>query len=239
MNDFTYKNNIKDALSLYGIFLNVNSGSISYTSKRNNFSLDSHSLWFMRHGSTMASESNCFMSETSNNSILTDLGIKTVKKSIKSIEFNNFDIILYSPIPRVIETVDIIKKYTQYNNFECLEFMKGIDNASWAGLKISDFNAKQIFDYSRREIYHDVFAKAEGGTCWGDVLMNCIKLIKYINTYLKNKDVLLVSQESILWGIKIILHLQNSPWENYVSTKVFNLDIEHQNNTYGQLFKIQ
>lgn len=239
MDNFIYKKKIKDALNLYGIFLNVNSGIINYNNKTDILPLESRSLWFMRHGSTIASESNCFMSESSANSILTDVGIKAIKKNIKCLEHMRFDVILYSPIPRVADTVDIMKEYYPYNNYECLEFMKGIDNASWDGLKISDFNAKQIIDYTRREIFHDIFAKAEGGNCWGDVLMNCIKLIKYINTYLKNEDVLLVSQESILWGIKIILHLQSRPWDNYDSVKVFNLNTECQNSTYSQVLRIK
>lgn len=230
---------IKEKLFWYGIDLDIESGLITYNKKSDNCILKSNSLWFMRHGQTIASEKNQFMSTYSDNSKLSKSGINTVEKNINYLKNISVDVVLYSPLPRVVETVNIIKEYLPNHKFECLDFLIGIDNASWSGKKFVEFTNQEKSDYISRECYHNVFAKAKGGNCWCDVLINCIEFVKLINDNYMNKDVLLVSQESILWGIKIITHSQKTPWCNYDAKKMFNLKCGNLNNTYGKLLKIQ
>mgnify|MGYP003292145041 CR=1 FL=1 len=229
---------IKEILITYGIDLDVSTGIISYNKKTEKCTLNSRALWFMRHGETIASQNNCFMSLSSYNSRLSKDGIKMIEKNINYIKNMGFDVVIFSPLPRVVETVEIIKKNITTYKYECLDYLLGIDNATWSGKKLFEFTEQQKNDYISREYLHNVFAKAKGGNCWADVLINCIEFIEFINENYIDKNILLVSQESVLWGIKIITHAQTVPWDNYNAKKIFNLD-NNEPNSYGQILRIQ
>lgn len=58
--------------------------------------------------------------------------------------------------------------------------------------------------FIEREEKHNIFAKSSERESWGQVLINTINLIKYLNDRFSNKSILLVGQGSIIRAIDIL-----------------------------------
>lgn len=221
-------------LKEYGIQTNIDSGQIYYDGQCT-VGLECHALYLLRHAETYGTKYNKFMSDISSNSRLTVSGIEKLLKTAKQIETMKFDYILYSKIPRVKETSDILRR--EIGKKACfveVSWMKGIDNAGWEEKGKDELTEVDMEDFYQREVLHNIFAKSSRGCCWGMVLSRCIELVKYINENYKNRRILLVSQGSILIGLQIILHLEKKPWEKYDSDSFFSLKKSTQHN-YGQI----
>ena len=89
-------------------------------------------------------------------------------------------------------------------------------------------------DFYQRELLHNIFAKSSRGCSWGEVFLRCIELVEFLNNNYANKRVLLISQGSILIGIKTILQLESEPWKGYDSKAFFGLT-NNKSNNYGKL----
>lgn len=222
-------------LKEWGIYTDILSGSISYIEKSYPF-MKCRSLFLLRHAETEAVGMGQFMSDTSNNSRLTKAGIKTVKDSLNLIDSNQLDIVLYGPIKRVIDTKNIVEEILPMMNFVLLDKLKGIDNSGWEYKTYDDLKNDTVF--IDREIRHNIFAKTERGTSWGQVLCNCANILEYINLNCKDMNILLVSQGSVLRGIEILLHQRENPWIDYTVSKMFNLSDGHMKSNYGKISKI-
>lgn len=217
-----------------GICVDITSGRIFYhgSSEKN---LKCHSLYLLRHAETTGIEEKRFMSDFSSNSILTKKGISDVKEVVDIIGKMKFDLIFYSPIIRVKQTVQVIWQHEKVCDcYVEIPYMKGIDNAGWEGKGVFELQGEDYEDFYQREILHNIFARSSKGCSWGDVLLRCIELIEFINSYYANKKILLISQGSIFLGLKIILHLEEEIWKDYNPELFFGLTYDSLKN-YSKL----
>lgn len=72
------------------------------------------SIHLIRHAETVAVAKHEFMSDTSNNCGFTETGIEITKKQEEDLYAYNFDIALYGPIERVVNTKNDSKKKKNY-----------------------------------------------------------------------------------------------------------------------------
>lgn len=215
---------IKYSLSFfkYGILLNPINGSISYL----NFSpkCKCTKLQIMRHGKTLGTERKEFMSDTSLNSKLSESAAKEIDAISQSILNDLPDAIIVSTLDRTMATYKILKRnLPKYMSVSFSEEMRGINNGVWEGKTFEMLDEENLFVFLQRECCHNIFAKSEDGDSWADVIYRCTKILKELNRNYKDKQVLLISQGSIYQGLKILLHIDSSPWENYSAEKMFNL----------------
>lgn len=225
---------IAGQLKTYGINVDINNGKILNYSENIKL-LQCRSLYLLRHAETIGTKEKRFMSDSSSNAVLTEQGIANVKLTANLIEKMQFDYVLYSLIPRVKQTAEIIKQYENYcNNYIEIPWMNGIDNAGWEGKTVAELNGKDQEDFYQREILHNIFARSSKGCSWGEVLLRCIDLIEYINAHLIDKKVLLISQGSIFVGLRLLLHLEDKLWGNYDAESFFGLN-NNKSQNYGKL----
>lgn len=228
------RDHIIDRLGMWGIDVDAKSGQIlGYTKQVGE--VRCRSLYLLRHAETYGTMEKRFMSDESTNSILTQNGIKDVELVASRIEKMKFDCVLYSSITRVKQTAEIVQQ--QINSCSCyieLPWMKGIDNAGWEGKTAAELKKVDREDFYQREVIHNIFAKSSRGCSWGEVFLRCIDLIKFLNSNYADRRVLLISQGSILIGIKIILQLEDELWKGYDSESFFGLTNDKINN-YGKL----
>lgn len=237
INNETTKDHIIDLLRIWGITVDAKSGKIlGYTEPARE--VKCQSLYLLRHAETYGTREKKFMSDESSNSILTRDGIKDARLVADRIGMMRFDYILYSSIARVKQTAEIVQQQMNYSGC-CIElpWMKGIDNAGWEGKTAVELKEEDQEDFYQREILHNIFAKSSRGCSWGEVFLRCIDLIEFLNHNCTNKRVLLVSQGSILIGIKTILQLEDEPWKGYDVESFFGL-VNNKTNNYGKLTHI-
>ena len=228
------KKKIIDQLRAFGIIIDVNSGQILGYEKQIK-ELHCHSLYLLRHAETLGTKEKKFMSDTSENAVLTEKGKNDVMRMADIIEKMQFDCVLYSTIARVKQTAEIISQYENYCNcYIEVPWMKGIDNAGWEGKNVIEFNKEEYEDFYQREIVHNVFAKSSKGCSWGEVLLRCIELRTFINENFKEKKILLISQGSIFMGLRIVLGLESGLWNNYKAEDFFGL-AGSLSQSYGKL----
>lgn len=228
------KKEIIEKLLKWGICVDESSGCISYYTAAHQI-MECKGLFLMRHAETEAVGSQQFMSDKSQNSKLTHKGIEDVKAHLSDLDDIQFDIVFFGPIKRVIDTKNVVGEILN-REFVMLEFLKGIDNQGWENKTYEDLKDNSVF--VDREVKHNIFAKTELGTSWGEVLCNCIKVLEYINSFCENLNVLLISQGSILRGIEILLHKRRTPWEDYTATGMYNLRENLSSSNYGKITRI-
>jgi hypothetical protein len=90
------------------------------------------------------------MCDTSDNCGLTENGIEITKKQAEELDAYDFDIALYGPIARVINTKKIIM--ARHQKFEAvrLQFLHGIDNTGWEYKTFYDLEHDETFQLSLR-----------------------------------------------------------------------------------------
>lgn len=231
---------IIDKLYKRGITVNPKTGKISYL-KHSIDKLECEEVYLLRHAQTFATQNNCFMSDDSENSQITDNGIAMVKNLIPTLKTYKFDTILWGPITRVRDTANIVLNNISFNSKIELPFLKGINNAGWEGKSLDGFNAIEKNQFNQREIERNIFAKSSDGNCWGEVLLNIADTIDFINEHCCNKRVLIVSQGSVLLGLEIMLRKYEVPWYNYSPQSMFNLDCKNRNQKikYGNIVNVK
>lgn len=233
--DFCIK--IAQILKQYGIRTDLESGEISYY-RQPVLKVECKDLYFLRHGETEGIVQHCFMSNDSLNSVLTERGICQLVKEAGKIEQLDLDKVLYSVIPRVKRTAEII--YSNMKKKPCfleIPWVIGIDNTGWEGKRREELKGIDANDFDQRENRHNIFAKSSKGASWGRVLLCCISLIKYLNKNFAGERVLLISQGSILVGLQLILQVDKKPWATYNSNNFFCLEDDGEMN-YGRLQKL-
>ena len=218
-----------------GINVDVKTGQIEYNGNEK-MKVNCKSLYLLRHGHTKGTQDNKFMSDVSENAHICKKGILRITELENCYEKYNFDIVIRcSNIPRVIETTEIFRlvnpdyKYIYKNKY------KGINNKGWEGRDFNSFDGKDLLDFEEREIKHNIFAKSSEGESWNQVIKNCIKLIKYINKYHKDKRILLIGQGSIIKGIEILIGSKKSPWDGYNVRTLYNFEKQNPKDNYGTI----
>lgn len=226
---------IKEKLEAIGISVNIEDGQVSYN-KKEKLKIECESLYLLRHGHTKATQEHVFMSDISDNAHICEKGIQDILKLEKCNEKYKFDsVIICSDIPRVVETSNIFKSVNQNLKYFYHKNFKGINNQGWENKNVNTFNEQDLEDYKEREIKHNIFAKSVYGESWGQVLINCINLIEYLNKEHKNERVLLIGQGSIIRGIDIITGKFEEPWDNYNVKKLYNFEEKNNEDNYGTI----
>lgn len=195
------------------------------------------SIHLIRHAETVAVVNHEFMSDTSENSRLSENGVEITKKQAEELDAYDFDVALYGPIARVVDTKNIIMSVPQKFEAVPLKFLHGIDNTGWEYKSFDEMKDNPIF--VAREIENNMFARTPNGTSWGTVIANCSDVLDYINEHYEGKNILLLSQGSVLRGMQILLHTRKHPWDDFTVSGMYHVsdDSKYKKN-YGIISKV-
>ena len=228
---------ITKKLLRYGIAIDQQTGKIDYIPGTSVPEVKCTSIHLIRHAETIAVAKHEFMCDTSDNCGFTDKGIQITIQQAKELDAYDFDVALYGPIPRVVNTQKIIMEHPQ--KFEAIKVHKlhGIDNTGWEYRSFEELQHNPIF--IAREIENNMFARTPEGTSWGTVIANCSDVIDFINEYCAGKKVLLFSQGSVLRGLQILLRKREHPWDDFTVEGMYHVgDDTNKKKNYGIIDKV-
>lgn len=230
------KDRIVNNLLRWGIEINMEDGTIRYIEAELP-KMNCKSIHLIRHAETVAVANHEFMSDTSANCKFTEEGIAITQKQAKELDAYDFDIALYGPIERVVNTQKLIMEIPQ--KFECVrvEKLHGINNTGWEYKSYFDIEHDPVF--IARELENNMFARTPMGSSWGTVIANCVDVLDLINENHKDKKVLLISQGSVLRGMQILLRTREKPWDDYTVSGMYHVgDDSKKKKNYGIVSKI-
>lgn len=235
LDDDQKKNEIVQKLGEVGIIVNSD-GTIEYDEQNEGMNLRLPKLVLLRHGQTQGASSHLFMSDNSANSMLTEKGKDRIKSELNGYcEAQNIDkVVVCSDIPRVLETAEVFRSINPDTDFIYKKGYKGINNGGWEGKNKNTLQGDDLASFIEREEKHNIFAKSSKGESWGQVLLNTVDLINYLNANFSDKSVLLVGQESILRAINILIRTYKTPWEGYDTKTLYNFEPKEETDNYGR-----
>lgn len=231
------KQRITENLLKWGISINQDDGKIDYIEGSKIPEIKCESIHLIRHAETIAVAKHEFMSDTSDNCGFTENGIDITKKQAATLDEYDFDIALFGPIARVVNTMELIMQTPQ--KFEAVKVQKlhGIDNTGWEYKTFYDLENDDTF--IAREIENNMFARTEKGTSWGTVIANCVDVIDLINEKYEGKKILLVSQGSVLRAMQILLRVRKHPWDDFTVSGMYHVgDDSKKKKDYGIINKV-
>ena len=232
----TEQDRIITNLSKWGIEVNIEDGKINYVDAVLP-KLKCKSIHLIRHAETVAVANHEFMSDTSDNCAFTENGKDIAYKQALELDNYDFDIALYGPIKRVVDTKEIIMSVPQ--KFDCIrvEFLHGINNTGWEYKTYFDIYNDPVF--IAREIENNMFARTPQGSSWGTVIANCVDVLDFINKNYAEKKILLMSQGSVLRGMQILLRNRKHPWDDYTVSGMYHVgDDSKKKKDYGIINRI-
>jgi broad specificity phosphatase PhoE len=221
----------------YGIAVDQETGKIDYIPDTTVPEVKCESMHLIRHAETEAVAKHEFMCDTSDNCGFTDLGIEITKQQARELDSYDFDIALYGPIPRVVNTQKIIMDHPQ--KFEAVKVHKlhGIDNTGWEYKTFEELQYNPTF--IAREMENNMFARTPSGTSWGVVIANCVDVIDLINECYAGKKILLISQGSVLRAFQILLRKREHPWDDFTVEGMYHVgDDTNKKKNYGIISKV-
>lgn len=233
----TERERITNTLAKWGITTNQETGKIDYIEDFVLPEVKCESIHLIRHAETVAVANHEFMSDTSDNCGFTDSGIEITKKQAEELDKYDFDIALYGPIARVVNTKKIIMDHPQKFEAVRIQYLHGIDNTGWEHKSFYDLEHDDTF--VAREIENNMFARTPEGTSWGTVIANCSDVIDFINEYCIGKKVLLLSQGSVLRALQILLRKRQHPWDDFTVEGMYHVgDDTNKKKNYGVIDKV-
>ena len=221
----------------WGITVDQVTGKIDYIEGTTIPEVKCASMHLIRHAETEAVIKHEFMSDTSNNCGFTEAGIEITRKQAAELDAYDFDVALYGPIPRVVNTKEIIMQTPQ--RFEAFKVHKlhGIDNTGWEYKSFEELQYNPTF--IAREMENNMFARTPSGTSWGMVIANCVDVIDYINENYAGKKILLMSQGSVMRAFQILLRARKHPWDDFTVEGMYHVgDDAGKKKNYGIIDKI-
>lgn len=228
---------ITKTLSKWGISTDQETGKIDYIEGTTIPTVKCESIYLIRHAETEAVAKHEFMSDTSNNCGFTENGIEITKKQAEELDKYDFDIALYGPIARVVNTKKIIMSRPQKFEAVRVQYLHGIDNTGWEYKSFEELVNTDIF--IARELENNMFARTPEGTSWGTVIANCSDVIDFINEYCVGKKVLLLSQGSVLRAMQILLRKRAHPWDDFTVEGMYHVgDDSNKKKNYGIIDKV-
>lgn len=231
------KERITKTLLKWGIFIDQKTGKIDYIEGSLIPNIKCESIYLIRHAETEAVIKHEFMSDTSDNCGFTEQGIEITKKQAEKLDAYDFDIALYGPIARVVNTKKIIMSSPQKFDAVRLQYLHGIDNTGWEYKSFEELVDNDIF--VARELENNMFARTADGTSWGTVIANCADVIDYLNEYCANKRVLLLSQGSVLRAMQILLRKRKHPWDDFTVEGMYHIgDDTGKKKNYGVIDRV-
>ena len=233
----TERERITKTLLKWGIGIDQETGKIDYIEGTTIPEVKAESIHLIRHAETIAVAKHEFMSDTSNNCGFTEEGIAITEKQAEALDAYDFDIALYGPIARVVNTKKIIMARPQKFEAVRLQFLHGIDNTGWEYKSFDELVNTDTF--IARELENNMFARTPEGTSWGTVIANCSDVIDFINEYCAGKKVLLFSQGSVLRGLQILLRKREHPWDDFTVEGMYHVgDDSNKKKNYGIIDKV-
>lgn len=231
------REHITKNLLRYGIAIDPETGIIDYIPGTQVPELKCASMHLIRHAETVAVAKHEFMSDTSDNCGFTENGIEITKKQALELDAYDFDVALYGPIPRVVNTQKIIMGYPQKFSAIKVHKLHGIDNTGWEYLSFEEVMKDPTF--VAREIENNMFARTPSGTSWGMVIANCVDVIDLINECYAGKKILLISQGSVLRAFQILLRARKHPWDEYTAEGMYHIgDDAGKKKNYGVISRV-
>lgn len=231
------KERITNNLLKWGISIDKENGKIDYLEDTEIPEIKCKSIHLIRHAETVAVAKHEFMSDTSDNCEFTASGVEITKKQAEELDKYDFDIALYGPIERVVNTKKLIMQIPQ--RFEAVRVQKlhGIDNTGWEYKSFDEL--KNDHTFIAREIENNMFARTPNGTSWGTVIANCVDVIDLINEKYIGKRILLISQGSVLRAMQILLRTRKHPWDDFTVSGMYHVgDDSKKKKDYGIISKI-
>lgn len=228
---------ITNNLAKWGISIDQETGKIDYIEGTTIPEVKCESIHLIRHAETVAVIKHEFMSDTSSNCAFTDNGIEITHKQAAQMDDYNFDVALYGPIERVVNTMKLVMQTPQ--KFECVrvEYLHGINNTGWEFKSFYDLEHDPTF--IAREIENNMFARTPHGTSWGTVIANCADVLELINKEYAGKRILLISQGSVLRAMQILLRARKHPWDDFTVSGMYHVgDDSKKKKDYGIIAKV-
>ncbi|MBQ9761473.1 MAG: histidine phosphatase family protein [Oscillospiraceae bacterium] len=231
------KERITKNLAKWGIAIDQQTGKIDYIPGTVIPAVNCESIHLIRHVETEAVAKHEFMSDTSDNCGFTENGIAITNKQAKELDGYNFDVALFGPIARVVNTKELIMQTPQ--KFQCVrvEKLHGINNTGWEYKSFYDLEHDPTF--VAREIENNMFARTPNGTSWGTVIANCVDVLELINQQYAGKRILLISQGSVLRAMQILLRTRKHPWDDFTVSGMYHVgDDSKKKKDYGIINKV-
>lgn len=228
---------ITKTLLKWGISIDQETGKIDYIEGTTIPEVKCESIHLIRHAETVAVAKHEFMSDTSDNCGFTENGIEITKKQAAELDAYDFDIALYGPIARVVNTKKIIMETPQKFEAVRVQYLHGIDNTGWEYKSFEELVNTDTF--IARELENNMFARTPEGTSWGTVIANSADVIDFINEYCVGKKVLLFSQGSVLRALQILLRKRKHPWDDFTVEGMYHVgDDTNKKKNYGVIDKV-
>lgn len=228
---------ITKTLLKWGISADQEAGKIDYIDGTTIPEVKCKSIHLIRHAETEAVAKHEFMSDTSTNCGFTENGIEITKKQAAELDQYDFDIALYGPIARVVNTKKIIMEHPQKFEAVRIQYLHGIDNTGWEYKSFDELVNTDTF--IARELENNMFARTPEGTSWGTVIANCSDVIDFINEYCVGKKVLLISQGSVLRAFQILLRKRAHPWDDFTVEGMYHVgDDTNKKKNYGVIDRV-
>jgi broad specificity phosphatase PhoE len=233
----TERERITRTLLKWGIAIDQETGKIDYIEGTTIPEVKCASIHLIRHAETEAVVKHEFMSDTSNNCGFTESGIAITKKQADELDAYDFDIALYGPIARVVNTKNIIMARPQKFEAVRIQYLHGIDNTGWEYKKFEELVHTDTF--IARELENNMFARTPEGTSWGTVIANASDVIDFINEYCVGKKILLLSQGSVLRAFQILLRKRAHPWDDFTVEGMYHVgDDTNKKKNYGIIDRV-
>ena len=228
---------ITNNLLKWGIGIDQETGKIDYIEGTEPLEVKCNSIHLIRHAETVAVVKHEFMSDTSDNCVFSENGVEITKKQAQVLDSYDFDVALYGSIARVVNTKELIMEIPQ--KFECVrvEYLHGINNTGWEYKTYYDLENDPTF--IAREIDNNMFARTPQGTSWGTVIANCVDVLDFINENYEGKNILLISQGSVLRAMQILLRARKHPWDDFTVSGMYHVgDDSKKKKNYGIISKV-
>ena len=231
------KERITRNLLKWGITIDQETGKIDYIEGTVIPEVKCESIHLIRHAETVAVVNHEFMSDTSENCAFSENGIEITRTQAAELDAYDFDVALYGPIARVVNTMKIIMERPQKFETVRVEYLHGINNTGWEYKTYYDLENDPTF--IAREIENNMFARTPNGTSWGTVIANCADVLELINEKYQGKKILLLSQGSCLRAMQILLRKRKHPWDDFtVSGMYHGGDDSKKKKDYGIIARV-
>lgn len=231
------KQRITDRLAKWGITIDPDTGKIDYIEDAVLPEVKCASIHLIRHAETVAVVKHEFMSDTSDNCGFTEAGIEITHKQARALDAYDFDVALYGPIARVVNTKELIMQTPQKFGCVPVPYLHGIDNTGWEYKSFRDLEHDPTF--IAREIENDMFARTPKGTSWGTVIANCADVLELIDREYQGKKILLISQGSVLRAMQILLRKRKHPWDDFTVSGMYHVgDDSGKKKNYGLIEQV-
>lgn len=174
---------------------------------------------FIRHGEASDNVKQLISDKEIYWSVLTDLGIKTVKETVKSLP--SIDKAYVSPFPRTIQTASIVRERFPNIDYVIDNRIREINYGKYSGKK----NNEDVDKVRELQALGDYFIRfGEYGENKFEIEARICNFLLDLRNNDENATILVVSHNTIISFMKRILSLKKQPLETGKSETFNNVD---------------